>query len=300
MARTSEGDLPFDLNTIVDRRYLISAIKARTAACAVYRAEHIHLGCQVAIKAPLNARPRQQRHIETIHRFLSLAAASFAASQLHSGIVKVLDAGISADTNGPGIPYLAMEWWDAMTLHDHLHSRTGRSTKVTRPHSVINLLGFAVKGLAAAHRHGLVHGDLKPSNILLTREARFMRARLIDFSVPQVETLSSGARTPAYAAPEQWLPKYGPIGPATDVHALGLICFELLLGTRFFPMQGVEPLKAACLNATVRHNRLAHARIPYRLKHALASALSVVPSERPPHADAFWKLLTQAVTACRS
>ncbi len=142
----------------------------------------------------------------------------------HPGIARLLDAGIAPE----GQPYLVMEYVDG----ERLDAWVVR----TRPELRRRLqLAIALcDAVHHAHRHLIVHGDLKPANVLVTAEGE---PRLLDFGIGQRLQSDAdrgvglpAALTPAYAAPEQFLG--GPVGTATDVYALGVMLFELAAGTR--------------------------------------------------------------------
>jgi serine/threonine-protein kinase len=145
----------------------------------------------------------------------------------HPGIARLLDGGIATD----GRPYAVMEYVEGESLlkhcdmtHADLHARLGLFMQVC-------------DAVAYAHRNLVVHRDIKPNNVLVDREGR---TRLLDFGIAKLldaEVLhtNSGAETarlltPDYAAPEQLTSQA--VTTATDVYALGLLLFELLVGRR--------------------------------------------------------------------
>ena len=141
----------------------------------------------------------------------------------HPGIARLIDGGLSED----GRPWMAMEWVEGVSItdwcRDHeagLRQRLGVFLQVC-------------EAVAYAHRNLLVHRDLKPGNVLVSAEGR---SKLLDFGVAKLltsgadETRTQAPITLAYAAPEQLA--QGPITPATDVYALGLLLFEMLTGQR--------------------------------------------------------------------
>jgi serine/threonine-protein kinase len=146
----------------------------------------------------------------------------------HPNIVRILDAGAIAD----GRPYLVMEWVHGLPL-DQFSAE--RDLSLTERLALFQQLCAAVQ---YAHQHLVVHRDLKPANVLVTPDGApkildFGLAKLLDEGDPDAGLLSrtnERPMTPAYASPEQV--RGGPVTTATDVHALGLILYELLTGQR--------------------------------------------------------------------
>jgi serine/threonine-protein kinase len=146
----------------------------------------------------------------------------------HPNIVRILDAGAIAD----GRPYLVMEWVHGLAL-DRFSAE--RDLSLAERLALIQQLCGAVQ---YAHQHLVVHRDLKPANVLVTPDGApkildFGLAKLLDEADPDAGLLSrtnERPMTPAYASPEQV--RGGPVTTATDVHALGLILYELLTGQR--------------------------------------------------------------------
>jgi serine/threonine-protein kinase len=207
----------------------------------VYLAERADLGSRVAIKVLRDAWLSPARR----ERF---AAEQRTLAQLnHPGIARLYDAGALAD----GTPWIAMEYVDGATLTEYCRSRA--RSLVER----LWLFREVCEAVQHAHRHLVVHRDLKPSNILVTPEGG---VKLLDFGIAkQLEALDGmpaametatgvGPMTPAYAAPEQVRGER--VGTYTDVHALGLILYELVVGRPPFDVANRTPREAASVVAT--------------------------------------------------
>ncbi len=153
----------------------------------------------------------------------------------HPGIAHLLDGGEYGRT-----PYAVMEYVDGVPLTEHARSLPLRKRMV---------LGLqACEAVGHAHRHLVVHRDLKPGNILVTRQGQL---KLLDFGIAKSLAPEPGAAgeatqpihaSPDYCAPEQL--KGGTISTATDVYALGVILFELLTGERPWKLAGMPLMRA--------------------------------------------------------
>ncbi len=139
----------------------------------------------------------------------------------HPGIARLIDGGIAPD----GRPYMAMEYVDGLDILRYANDkRLGLDARLALFHEICNAVDFA-------HRNLVVHRDLKPANILVTDDGH---VKLLDFGIARLMAESGSAAqtlhllTPDYAAPEQI--EGGAITMATDVYALGLLLFELLVG----------------------------------------------------------------------
>lgn len=146
------------------------------------------------------------------------------ASLNHPNIARMIDGGVTDH----GQPYLVMEFIDGQNLLDYARERTlGWS-------DCLRLLIDTARAVDAAHQQLIVHRDLKPSNVLVDQQGQvklldFGIAKLLDQEDAQTRT-GIGMMTPAYAAPEQLA--HQPVTTATDVYGLGLLLYELLLGSR--------------------------------------------------------------------
>jgi TolB-like protein/Tfp pilus assembly protein PilF len=158
------------------------------------------------------------------------------ASLEHPNIARLYDGGATAD----GRPYLVMEYLEGVPIDRHCDERgvdlRGR----------LDLFLAVCRAVEFAHRHRVVHRDIKPANILVTPNGTI---RLLDFGIAKLlspEPAGSAATrtglhllTPEYASPEQVAG--GPITERTDVHALGVLLYQLLTGHRPFAPAGGTP-----------------------------------------------------------
>lgn len=145
----------------------------------------------------------------------------------HPNIARLLDGGVAAD----GEPWYAMEYVDGAPLTDWCDARGLSITERLR------LFCKVCDAVDFAHRHLVVHRDLKPGNILVNAEGE---PKLLDFGIAKLLPAVGGQTrsdtrmmTPEYAAPEQL--RNEAVSTASDVYALGAILFELLTGRRAFP-----------------------------------------------------------------
>jgi eukaryotic-like serine/threonine-protein kinase len=187
----------------------------------VWRAYDEVLSRQVAVKvlaAKLVEDPESRQMIR--------AEAQAAARLSHPHVTGVYDYGESIADDGSPVPYVVMELVDGRTLEDRL-------SRGPLPWRMSLRLGAEVAAaLAAAHARGLVHRDVKPANVMLTRSG----AKVVDFGIAAVAGDTGEVRpggtvlgTPAYLAPERMAG--GPVRPATDVYALGVLLYRALTGT---------------------------------------------------------------------
>ncbi|MEM9998725.1 MAG: serine/threonine-protein kinase [Bacteroidota bacterium] len=207
--------------------YRIEGILGRGGMGTVYRAARADGTFEKAVALKL-----VKRGIDTdavLRRFRH--ERQILAGLDHPHIARLLDAGAAAD----GRPYLVMEVVDGLRITDYA-DRHGLDLEAR-----LALFEQVCAAVAYAHRHLVVHRDLKPSNILVAEGENNgpPQAKLLDFgiarlldSAPDITLTQAGQRilTPEYAAPEQR--DGGAVTTATDVYALGVVLFELLVGRR--------------------------------------------------------------------
>jgi serine/threonine protein kinase len=210
--------------TIFDHEYMLGELIGAGGMARVYTAEDSHKS-RVAVKM---LHPDLVVDRGMVTRLLEEGAAARQVS--HDNVVRVLDQGTTAD----GAPFLAMEHVRGARLGD-LIQHLG-----PLPLSRIRAIASQIlSGLAAIHRAGLVHGDMKSDNVLVDSSDGTDRVKIIDFGLARRpgtrptllgEKMVSG--TPEYMAPE--LIRGEPISVAADLYAVAVILYEMLTGTTPF------------------------------------------------------------------
>jgi serine/threonine-protein kinase len=269
-------------DTLVGRslegRYRILEPIARGGMSTVYAAVDERLDRLVAVKVMSSALSADPAFTD---RFAREARA--AARLTHLNVVSVYDQGQEADPDGHRV-FLVMELIEGRTLRELLRER-GRLA----PAEAISIMEPVLSALAAAHRAGLVHRDVKPENILLSDDgvvkvADFGLARAVESDAAATRTgLMMG--TVAYCAPEQI--SEGRADPRSDVYAAGVVLFELLTGTP--PYKGESAMNVAYQHV---HSRVpapsSRVRgIPNELDEIVIAATDSDPTGRPSDAGAF-------------
>jgi serine/threonine protein kinase len=217
-------------------RYRIEAWIGQGNMAVVFRARHEGTGRLCALKVVHHHLAARQ---EIIELFLREARVGSRIGQ-SPYIVDVLDAGVD---QARALPFLAMELLQGQTLDVQIREHGPLDSATVRL-----LFEQLAEALDQAHAAGVIHRDLKPGNLFLTRDKRGKPClKIVDFGIAKVleqeaQRTATQVGSPAYAAPEQMGPtlrrlaeKQGitiaqGISPATDVWALGLIAYELLTG----------------------------------------------------------------------
>jgi len=223
-------------------RFLVSDILGKGAQGIVYKATDPSLNRQVAIKSVILK--GDHLHAETVSNLFKEART---VSQLqHTNIVSIYDVGENHQT-----PYLVLEYIDGDSLQNLLRNPIGLQT-------AFKIMRDVLAGVAAAHNEGIIHCDLKPANIMITRQgqakvADFGLALLADHQQNNDELMG----TPQYMAPE-YLETHQH-QTVSDVFSLGLIFYEILAGKKAVEGKDVFQLLYAIANKPMqppsRHNK---------------------------------------------
>jgi tetratricopeptide (TPR) repeat protein len=242
----------------------------------VFEAVDLALHRTVALK---KLRPEIADNPRERARFLKEART--VAALRHPNIVAIH----SIHENADGL-FLVFEKVAGQTLYERLTSGG------LQPHATIGYLRQVAKALDYAHAQGVVHQDLKPSNVMVSGD----EAKVMDFGIARrvAETLSTVSRieisgTPAYMAPEQEFG--GNVGPAADVYGLGICAYELLTGRRPFPDGGLM-MKTRAL-----YRPASESGTPVAADAVIARALLPDPGARWSSATAFVDALSRALVA---
>ena len=216
------------------------------------------------------------------HRFEHEARAARAVTSRHC--VPVIDSGTDA-----GRQYLVMSYIDGETLAERLeHCPLGLD-------EMVRIVGQLASGLDAIHRAGIVHRDVKPTNVLIDRGGT---ALLTDFGLARGEaytvltTAGQLAGTVDYLAPE--LIRGQPASPASDIYALGCVVHECLAGTPPFAGRSVFAVGMAHLNEEPSDPMARRTENAPRLPWAVHQALVKDPEQRPRTATAYAHLIRMA------
>jgi eukaryotic-like serine/threonine-protein kinase len=243
----------YAVGKVIDGKYRIERKIGEGAMGVVLAATHIGLDELVAIKF---MRPEVQSMEGTLHRFAK--EAKIAARIRSEHIAKVIDVGQLA----PLGPYIVMEYLEGKSLADLLDTRLFDRRGPMTAERVIEYMLQACEALAAAHAIGVVHRDVKPDNLFVTRHSGLEILKLLDFGISkttlaaglpnadaETSTLSSVMGTPLYMSPEQ-LRSLPDVDCRTDVWSMGAVMYELLSGTPPFQATSVPEICAAILEAT--------------------------------------------------
>lgn len=259
---------PFTPTLRLHDRYVLHERIGLGGMSEVWRADDEVLGRPVAVKVLAGQLAADPHLRATIRR-----EARAAARLTHPHVTQVYDYAEATLAGGVVVPYLVMELVEGHNLADRL-----RSGPLPWPEAV-RVAGQIAAALAAAHRIGVVHRDVKPGNVMLTDTG----AKVLDFGIAALGGLDSQSGeplmgTPAYFAPERLAA--GPPDPASDVYALGALLYRTLTGQAPLPVQSWE-------DALEVHRRgtpvppLRVPGLPADIAELTVACLAADPADRP-------------------
>lgn len=271
--------------TIGDGKYTLERVLGRGGMGTVFEAIHTWTGRHVAVKLLLN---EMALDVDASHRFLQEARSATAIE--HPNVVEVLDMGRHDDAS----VYMVFELLRGESLADRLEENGPLDTMQT----AMILLPVA-DALAAAHRLGIVHRDVKPDNIFLEDDGMgYVRPKLLDFGIACFSERRGGVAspgvimgTPGYLSPEH--AQGFQAGPASDVWSLGVVLFECITG--YCPFES-ESLTGAILAIASRPIPSLRERldVPEPIARLVESTLVRNPVARFPDGAAFRDALAAA------
>ena len=263
---------------LIDSRYQLIRQVANGGMASIYEAMDTRLDRKVAVKI---MHPHLAQDDAFVSRFIREAKAAAALS--HPNIVAVQDQG----WNQSGVPavFLVMELIEGSTLREYLNERGRFEIK-----DAMNYLTPILSALAAAHAIGIVHRDMKPENILISKEGRI---KIADFGLARGEIIGSTMTAESsvilgsvsYLSPEQV--QRGIADARSDVYAVGIVAFEMLTGEK--PFIGDTPIQIAYMhvNQDIPPPRSKRKEIPQTLDDLISRATNRDPDKRPRDAGEF-------------
>lgn len=265
----------------IDARYVIEKRIARGGMATVYRARDTRLDRPVALKIMY---PHLAESADFVARFRREARA--AAKLTHPGVVAVYDQG-----SAQGSSYLVMELIKGPNLRTYLRSQgclpVGEALKITKE---------ILQALAAAHRSGLIHRDVKPENVLLPETGQ---VKVADFGLARAASEVTAATTGSILGTVAYLSPETVSGTAADsrvdVYATGIMLFELLAGVP--PFSGDSPIQIAYahVHEDVPHIKETQPWVPQPVDDLIAKLTTRDPAKRPLNGDAALELVNQTI-----
>ncbi|MBS1120667.1 MAG: serine/threonine protein kinase with repeat [Deltaproteobacteria bacterium] len=284
------------LGTTIDGRYQLECVLGRGGMGLVYRAAHLGLRRQVAVKI---LHPALAASGDVRSRF---EREAFAAGKIdHPNCINVMDSGKLPD----GSRYLAMELLDGRALGDVIQAE-GQIA----PGRALHILAHILRGLGHIHGAGLIHRDIKPENIFLIRNGQDEDfAKILDFGIAKgmgktdleegVKLTQAGMAfgTPIYMSPEQALGN--PMDGRSDLYAAAVIGYELLCGQP--PFYSDDKLEVMSMHTArpvppMRQRMIRGARaVPASIERLIIRGLTKKPSERYASAEVFLAAVEDAL-----
>ncbi len=253
------------IGRLFDGRYRVTGKLGSGGMADVYLAEDQELGRKVALKMLNERHARDEQFVERFRR-----EAQNAAGLGHPNIVQIFDRG-----QAEGTYYIAMEYLDGPTLKELLvkHRQAPIPTAIEYARQILEALAFA-------HRHGIIHRDIKPHNIVFGTDRRL---KVTDFGIArsgasQMTEVGSIVGTAQYLSPEQ--ARGAPVDPRSDIYSLGIVLYELLTGKVPFSGDAAVEIAMKHLSAIPDLPSKIRPEVPHDLDAIVMRALAKEPDQR--------------------
>lgn len=269
----------FEPGSVIAGRFRIVQFVGAGGTGEVFEAEDLELEDRVALKAailPIRLDPLAQARFRREVRI--------ARHVTHPNVCRVFDIGYHRTAAGE-IVFLTMEFLAGESLSNRL-----RRTGPLRTDEALPWIGEICAGLAAAHRIGILHGDLKCGNIMLTPGDGGAAARILDFGLARFRIDSQGRNrrsvnggprfgTLEYLAPEQL--DSGEMSPASDIYSMGVVIYEMMTGRRPYSFGSDWDLAMRSLaDAPVARPRDSNPHVPAEWESVILRCLDRDPARR--------------------
>lgn len=265
------------LGMVIEGRYRIQSVIGQGSAGTVYKAVQELIGREVAIKVLHEYLVSDE---EFIKRFRQEAKASSRLS--HPNIITIYDFGVIPQGNRP---YIAMDLLVGTPLSDYLSENERVSLN-----DAIPLLTQVCSALGEAHRHGVVHRDVKPENIVLVeRSGQKLYPMVVDFGIARIVEESESAKitrtgtvcgSPTYMSPEQCTSSK--VDSRSDIYSIGIVIYETLTGE--VPFHSDELIRVMSMHLSEPPKPLNQVKpgliFPDALEEVVNKALSKNPNDR--------------------
>jgi eukaryotic-like serine/threonine-protein kinase len=256
---------------VLSERYRLIELLGEGGMATIYRAHDTQLGRDVAVKV---LRAEYGRDAAFVARFRQEAQS--AAALNHPNVVNVFDFGMEG-----GDPYIVMELVEGGDLAEVLRERGA-----LEPVAAARIAQQVADALDAAHGRGIVHRDIKTTNVLITRGGRikvgdFGIARA--FAEAQITMPGTTLGSVHYFSPEQARGEL--VTSASDIYSLGLVLFEMLTGRRAWTGDSAGAVAVARLAGDPPAPSSVHSGVPAALDAIVKRALARAPGDRPTAAD---------------
>jgi serine/threonine protein kinase len=279
-----EGD-PL-LGSTITGKYRIDTKLGAGGMGAVYRATRLLIGDVVALKI-LHSEQRDPTAPERFRR-----EAQAAARLKHPNAVNIYDFGITDD----GLQYLVMELVEGESLR-----RIIKQQGPVTPSASVEIANQVCAALDEAHRHSIIHRDIKPDNIIVNVTATGLRVKVLDFGIAKLRDDVAGSLTQTgsivgtshYMSPEQCLGEE--LDNRADIYSLGIVLYEMLTGTVPFNSPTPAAVVVQHVNQSPAPPRILNASIPASVESTVLHALEKRREDRPQSAGALAQELANAV-----
>lgn len=296
--------------------FRVDEVVAEGGFGVVYRAFHLHFRSPVALKClKIPTELSEEERLRFLEQFRSEAEIQFRLSAALPHIVRPLHVDAVHTESGEFVPLMALEWLEGRTFEKIIERRAFSDQPPLSLIEAVNLIGPAAQALHQAHNFRVgeeiltvVHRDIKPDNLFVTTIGGKEVVKILDFGISKVrraashlaghfsQTSGTAPFSPAYGAPEQWVPKrFGQTGPWTDVWGLALTLVEIIKGDAVI-VGDHQAMMGTVLDPKVRPTpRAEGVQVSDEVESVFEKALSLDPRYRYQSIEAFWESLQGAI-----